>query len=142
MKPSDKLAGSRVWKRSFGCEFVDAGLYANVRGGLFLKIAPRLVSVKLARQRAHDFRWSRIVPLDEIAVVGIHDAHEFSQAGGRPRMERPCKARRGGRDFCNKVGNARRGKLEQGRLNPLRVFKEHFGRNFIGHCGLILLYFN
>lgn len=31
VKPPDKLAGGRLWKRSFGCEFVDASLCAHVR---------------------------------------------------------------------------------------------------------------
>jgi hypothetical protein len=55
-------------------------------------------------------------------------------------MKRSGQARRGGRNFCNKVGYARWGNLKKSGLDPRRAFARRFGRSIMGHIGRISLH--
>jgi len=66
---------------------IDFGLHTNVRRSLKLKIATTFVLIQLSRQCPFDVTRPRIVTFDEIAVVGVHDAHQLRQIRGGARMQ-------------------------------------------------------
>ncbi len=63
-------------------------------GGFELEVAPLLVLVEIACQRALDIARACVVALDQVAVIGVHDAHEIGEIGSRARMQ--ALAERGG----------------------------------------------
>ena len=48
----------------------------TTRRGFPLEVAPCFVPSKLTRQGTYDVAGAGVVALDEIAVIGVHDAHE------------------------------------------------------------------
>src|SRR4029077_12702718 len=65
---------------------IDLPLDAHVGGGLELKIASLLVASEVTGERAYDVSRACVVPFDEVAVVGVHDADEVRKRGGRGWM--------------------------------------------------------
>ncbi len=59
-----------------------------MRRRLDLQIPPIFVVVEISSQRALDLFGPRVVTLDEIAVIGIHDPHDAGETGGCARMQR------------------------------------------------------
>src|SRR5690606_2231922 len=63
------------------------------------------VRVELAGKRALDVFGARIVALNEVAVIGVHDAHERREVASGVRMKCLSQCRGGSRQFSNEVGN-------------------------------------
>src|SRR6266702_5378184 len=53
---------------------------------------------------ARDIVWARVMPFNQVAVVGVHDPHEVGEIGGRARMERGAQRRGPCRQIGNHVG--------------------------------------
>ncbi|WP_211256231.1 hypothetical protein [Edaphobacter aggregans] len=67
---------------------IDLRLDSDMRRCFDLQVAPLLILVQLPRQSALNISGPRIVSLDQVAVVGIHDAHSISQVRGCERMQK------------------------------------------------------
>src|ERR1700736_2974344 len=102
-----------------------------MRGGFELKLAPPLVLVQLSRERALYIPRASVVPLDQIAVIGVHDAHESGQVGSSARMQSLAQDRRRCGQLGNRVCDSPRGLLQAGGLNSRDAFRAHFGRSYI-----------
>ena len=115
---------------SLGRHAVDFRLHAHVRRRLELEVPSLLVALQLARKRALDVPRPRVVAFDEVAVVGVHDAHETGEIGGRARMKRLTERRRGRCKFGHEIGNRLGRILETGRLDALDGLERRliFGR--------------
>ena len=75
-------------------------------GGRFdLEIASALVRIEVAAQRALDLAGPRVVPLDPIAVVAVHDAHEFGELRGGARVQSLTQSGGGSRKVGNDIGD-------------------------------------
>ena len=79
----------------------------------------RVSSPWLARQRALDILGSRVVALDQIAVVGVHDAHERRKVGSGARVERLSERRGCCRQLGDNVSDSLAGLLQSGGLDAL-----------------------
>jgi hypothetical protein len=112
---------------------IDLRLDGDVRRCLDLKIPPSLVLVELAGESAFNLARARVVPFDEIAVVGVHNAHELREARSRTRMKcrSECCGFRG--QFRDHVGDRAGNGIQAGRLDPIGAFERHFGRFGIIH---------
>src|SRR2546429_1758286 len=88
--------------------------------GLELKIASLLVAREVTGERAHDVSWACVVPFDEVAVVGVHDADEVRKTGGRRWMEAGPEL--GGRcsELCDDVVEFPRHPVNNRRLDPAK----------------------
>ena len=64
---------------------VEPGLHLDVRDGLQLQIPLLRIVPVVPRQRSLDVHGMRVVPLDEIAVVAVHRAHDVRQRVDHPR---------------------------------------------------------
>jgi hypothetical protein len=78
-----------------------------------------------------DFARAGIVALDEIAVIAIHETHEFRQLAGGMRMERTSERGRGGRKLGDDVGNLNCRLFQPGRFEPADAFDAHSGRSWL-----------
>lgn len=87
VQPSKKTYRCRFRQLPIGSQAVDLGLQANVRGRLELQIAAVLVSIEVSDQRPFDVARARIVAFDQVAVVGVHDAHEIGEVGCGTRVQ-------------------------------------------------------
>jgi hypothetical protein len=104
-----------------------------MREGLDLEIATLLVGVELARQRALNVPGPCIMPLDEVAVVGVHDPHETGKACRRARMQGMSQLGRRRREFGYDVGNGLRDlTFEASGLNALDALDS---RGTVGRFG-------
>jgi hypothetical protein len=108
---------------------IDFSLHTNMRGGFELKIPPLFIGIKLSGECTFYISRSGIVTFDEIAVVGIHDAHERRKIGGGAGMKRlPERCRRGGQLGYN-VANSFAWLFQTCWFDALRDFKcGHVGR--------------
>ena len=97
---------------------IDLPLDAHVGRGLELKIASLLVASEVAGERAYDVSRACVVPFDEVAVVGVHNADEVRKRGGRRWMEAGPEL--GGRcsELCDDVVEFPRHLVNDGRLDP------------------------
>lgn len=86
VQPKDEIDGCRFRQPPLRRHPVDLCLNPDMGGGLDLQVASLLVLAEAARQSAFDVPRPRIVPFDEVTVVGVHDPHEICQIGGRARM--------------------------------------------------------
>ena len=66
-----------------------------MRRGFPLEVPPCFVARKVTRERAHDVARARVMAFDQIAVIGVHDAHEVGKGGGRRGVQ--AAAEPGGR---------------------------------------------
>ena len=64
---------------SCGKGLVDFALQANMLPGFELKIAPGLIDIEIVGQGAFNIVRVSVVPLDQVRVVAVHDAHEVCQ---------------------------------------------------------------
>ena len=117
--PSDEILRRRLGQRAVGGLLVDHRLHAHVRGGLELQIAPRLVGVELAGQRPLDVARPRVMALDQVAVVGVHDPHEIGEVRRRPRMQRLAERRRRRRQLRDDIRDRPRRVGQPGRLDAV-----------------------
>jgi len=90
MEPSNELSRSRLWKTAFGGHGVDLFLHADMSGCFELEISACTIGVKLPGQGTLDLARSRVVTLDEVAVVRVHQPDQVSEIGCRPGMQ--CSA--------------------------------------------------
>ena len=69
---------------------VDFPLHAHMRRGFELQVSPLCIASEFTLERACNVAMARVLALDEIAVVGIHDPHEIGERGaGRWMQTRP-----------------------------------------------------
>ena len=57
-----------------------------MRSGLDLQVSPLFVVVEFSCQRPLNIFGARVMALDQVAVVGVHHAHDVGKIRGRPRM--------------------------------------------------------
>ena len=97
---------------------IDLPLDAHVGRGLELKISSLLVAREVTGERAYDVSRACVVPFDEVAVVGVHDADETRKRGGRRWMEAGPEL--GGRcsELCDDVVEFPRYLVNERRLDP------------------------
>jgi hypothetical protein len=69
------------------------GLDANMGGGFDLKVSSPLIRVEIAREGAFDISGACDMALDQVAVVGVHHAHERSELIGGARVQGRAQCR-------------------------------------------------
>ena len=74
VEPLDEFCRCGCGERCGRIEPVDLELDAHMSGGLHLQIATALILIELASQSAFDIAGSRIIPFDQVAILGVHDA--------------------------------------------------------------------
>jgi len=72
---------------SGGGEAVDLGLHPNMRRSFELKIPPPFVLIEMTFERANDVVRTRLMPFDQVAVIGVHHPNEIGQVRSRARMQ-------------------------------------------------------
>ena len=91
--------------------------------GFQLQAAPLFRGVELVRQSALDVPWRRVVTLDEVRVIAVHDPDRVREAGGRTGMQARAeiagRARKGG----YQVNDFRACVVEQTGLHASRCFE-------------------
>lgn len=100
MQPPDEIHGSGLGQPVLRRHPVYLFLDPDMGCGFALEIAAARVRVELAGEGAFDVARAGVVAFDEIAVVGVHDAHEIGEVGGRARVE--ALAERG--SGCGQLG--------------------------------------
>lgn len=76
---------------------IDLALHTDMRARLQLKIAALAGVIELVFQRPDNLARRRVVPLDQVRIVAVHDPHEIRQPLRRSGMQvRPERARGGG----------------------------------------------
>ena len=131
VQPLYEVHRRRLGQAAVGCHSVYLELDAHMGCGLELQIAPAGIFIEVAGKRALDVSRARVMTLDEIAVVGVHDAHEVGEIGRRARMERITQPCSGGRQFGDGVRNCLPRLFQPGGLYALNGFdRVHFGRFF------------
>src|SRR5215470_8764890 len=94
MKPAYEIGRCRFRQPMLGVHSIYVSVHPHMCRGLDLEISAPFVLIELARQRTFDILGAGVVPLDEIAVIAVHDTHESGKASGRARMECLAKLRR------------------------------------------------
>jgi hypothetical protein len=92
VNPTHEIRTGWIGHRSGSGFLVDGFLDANVGARLELEITP--VVVDLFAQRPLDLTGTRVVPLDEVRVVAVHDPDEPGQITGRACRQCACQLRR------------------------------------------------
>ena len=93
-----------------------------MRGGFELEVLAPRVAVELTGERALDVFWARIMTFNEVAVVGVHDAHQPGEIGSGARIEGVTEDGRFRRELGNGVGDSLRRRFKACRLNALNGF--------------------
>lgn len=119
----DELLGSGLSELAIGGESIDDCLYAHVRRSFELEIASRFVRIQVADQSALDIPRARVLPLDEVTIIGIHDADEAGEACRRTRMEGVAKRGCRGSELGSQVGELGRHGFEARRFDSLNGFR-------------------
>ena len=102
-----------------------------MRRRLDLQIAVFWVAFELACQGPLDIARPRVMPLDEIAVIGVHDAHDAREIGGGARIEGMGELGGRRRKFGHDVGDFLGDLLKTRRFNALNTLYCHdLGRFF------------
>src|SRR2546430_16083740 len=101
-----------------------------MRGGLLLEIAPLAIGVELAGERALDVLGSRVMSIDEIAVVAVHDAHESGEIRRRARMQRMAESGGCSGKLGDGVGQGFRYLFQPRRLDPVDALDAGRPRRF------------
>ena len=135
VKPAEEIGRSRFGKDSARRHAIDFGLEAHMGSSLDLQIAALQIVVELPGERALDVLWTRVVAFDEIAVIGIHDAHqagEVRRGAGMQAVAEFCRCRG---DFRDEIGNSLGSVLKTGRLDALNAFerRSRFWPVFVFH---------
>src|SRR6185436_19407576 len=80
----------RGWlrQRSAGGQPIHLRLDPHVCRRFELQVTPLLVSFEVTGKRPFDVPRTRVVALDEIAVVGVHDAYDIREVRGGARVQR------------------------------------------------------
>ena len=87
MQPLDELRGRGLWKRPCSSHSIHFCLNAYMRRCFDLPMTPAIVAIELPRERTLDVARPYVMPFDEVAVVGVHDAREVRQVGGRTGVQ-------------------------------------------------------
>ena len=122
VEPAHELARRRFRQDARAGEAIDFRLDANVRRGLVLEIAARLVRIEIAVERTFDVARTRVVALDEVAIVRVHDPHEARETRGGPRVQGDGEFGRLGREIGDDLRHERRHRIECGRFDARRAF--------------------
>ena len=103
MQPANEVDGCGFGQAIQRIHVVDFGLDADVRGGLGLQVAPPRILDEISRQRPLDILRSCDVPLDQVAVIGVHHLGPFLGVVGDELAE---LGRRHQHRYAAKVGDA------------------------------------
>jgi hypothetical protein len=76
-----------------------------MRSRLDLQIPPLFIVVELPQERALDLLGPGVMTLDEVAVVGIHDAHDVGEFGRGARMQSFSQSGRRRREIGDHIGD-------------------------------------
>jgi hypothetical protein len=82
MQPEDKFHRGRSGKYALTCLTVNFTLHSYMRRGLQLEVTTLFIYIQLSSERALDVPRSSVMTLDQVAVIGIHDAHEVGEVAG------------------------------------------------------------
>jgi len=93
---------------SGGGEAVDLGLHPNMRRSFELKIPPPFVLIEMTFERANDVVRTRLMPFDQVAVIGVHHPNEIGQLRSRARMQPDAQLGGSRRQICDDVGRCYR----------------------------------
>jgi len=86
MKTLKEGRGSRIGKLASEELFIYTLLNANVSQGFNLEVATIFLNIYIACKRPLDITGTRIVALDEVAVISVHEAHDRRQIRSGLRM--------------------------------------------------------
>jgi hypothetical protein len=118
MQPADEIDRGRVGQRAGRVLAIDVALHADVRARLQLKIPALRGAVEPPLQGRLDLARRRVVTLDQVRVVAVHDPHGLRQAGSRACMH-PCpEACRRPREAREEVDNLCSRLVQQAGLDP------------------------
>ena len=125
VQPTQEISLRRFVQRAGGAQPVDLGLHADMRGRFQLQMAALRLVVEVAGQSPCDVAWPRVMPLDEVAVVGVHDADEAGEVGGGRRMQAlaQCGALSG--ELGDSIGEAGGDVVQAGRFDTAHGFFRH-----------------
>ena len=109
---------------------VDLALNADMRASFNLEVPPILASVELVLKRAFNLAGRRVMALDQVGVIAVHNAHGLGEAGRRARVQTCAKRATPCREVGNEIKNLRACFLEKARFDPRGCFNENV------HAGL------
>jgi hypothetical protein len=112
-----KIGCGRLAELTSCAASVDFPLHAHVRCGFELQVSPCGIARELTLERACDIARARVVALDEIAVVGIHDPYEVRKRGGGRRMQARSQVRGGRGELRHNIVDLAWHVIEQCRLD-------------------------
>ena len=132
MEPADEDGRSRLRQIADGMAPVDLALQPDMRPRLQLKIAPFLGRFEMPLQRRLNLARRRVVTLDQVRVVAIHDPDGIGEAGGRAGMQARAEIGGGGREAGHEVEQFRPRLVEQTGFNSRSGFfrRRHNCRQF------------
>ena len=105
-------------------EAVNLPLHTDMGHGLDLEVAAPFVRVQIGGQRPLDLPGPRVVALNEIRVVAVHDPHEIGQAGGGARMQPGAQPFCHGDELGGQVGQLLAALINEAGFDPGRCFHE------------------
>jgi hypothetical protein len=123
VEPLNELLRRGVRQRAGSRHSIHFRLNAYVRGGLELEVAAHFVLFEIPRERPFDFAWARVMPFDEIAVVGVHDANDVRKVDSGARAQRTTQFGRCRGQLGRQVSHRFRWVLKPDRLDVLDTFQ-------------------
>ena len=128
VQPADEVARRRLGQPVICGQTIDLLLDTDMGGRFDLEVASPFVLIEVADERARDIPGPRVVALDEVAVVAVHQAHEIGEVRGCRGMQPGAQGRACRSERCDRIGDRFRRLLEPGRLDPRRCFNDVIGR--------------
>ena len=128
VQPADEVARRRLGQPVICGQTIDLLLDTDMGGRFDLEVASPFVLIEVADQRARDIRGPRVVALDEVAVVGVHQAYEIGEVRGCRGMQPGAQGGACRTERCDRIGDRFRRLLQPGRLDPRRCFNDVIGR--------------
>ena len=118
----DEIHSDGVRELPRGMIGVDRLLQLDVGPRLHLEVPTCLVGIEVVGECPFDIPGPRVVPLDEVRVVAIHNPQEFRQAGGGSRVQTGAKQASRGGQFRQQVQQISMGLLNEAGLDAARSF--------------------
>ena len=97
---------------------VDLTLHPDMRARLKLEIAPLAGCIELILQRPDDLARCRVVALDQVRIVAVHDPHEVRQAFRRTGMQARSERAGGGGERGDQIDDLGGRLVQEARLDP------------------------
>jgi hypothetical protein len=124
MQPADERHGTRLGCITGSVTAIDLALKANMRARFELEIAALFTVVEPPGERGFDLARRRVVPLDQVRVVAIHDPHRVGEARRNTRMEPSAECSGRGGQAGHQVEQFGSGLVQEARLDARRTLVE------------------